>query len=213
MMRSPIQAILAILAMLALWLLVCAVWVLLITNASAAELPRAAVTYRADLTRIAHSVWGLDAPVPVFAAQIHQESGWNPDAVSRVGALGAAQFMPATASWWCALNNLSPADCQPRNAAWAMRAMIGYDLWLSQRVRADTEFDRLWATLRSYNGGLGHWQKEAALTPVKTRAAIDATCGSASRSRTHCPENLQYPARILLRHQPLYSSWGRMVSL
>jgi soluble lytic murein transglycosylase-like protein len=35
-------------------------------------------------------------PVRVFAAQLAQESGWNPTAVSRVGAQGIAQFMPDT---------------------------------------------------------------------------------------------------------------------
>lgn len=37
-------------------------------------------------------------PPDVFLAQINQESGWNPDAVSPAGAVGIAQFMPATAA-------------------------------------------------------------------------------------------------------------------
>ena len=56
--------------------------------------PQAALKYRAELTRLAHSGWGLDAPVPMFAAQIHQESGWNPEAVSRVGAKGMPSIKP-----------------------------------------------------------------------------------------------------------------------
>jgi soluble lytic murein transglycosylase-like protein len=173
---------------------------------------RAALAQRASLTRIAHASWGLDAPVPLFAAQIHQESGWNAAAVSRAGAIGAAQFIPATAAWWCALNKLSAMECQPTNIAWAMRAMIGYDLWLYQRVHGATELDRWWATLRSYNGGLGHWQKEAAFVPPPAdHTRIDAACGHASRSALHCPENLGYPQRILFRHQLMYAGWGRMV--
>jgi cell wall-associated NlpC family hydrolase len=34
---------------------------------------------------------------PLIAAQLDQESGWNPDAVSPAGAIGIAQFMPDTA--------------------------------------------------------------------------------------------------------------------
>ena len=203
--------------------------------------PYAALKYRAELTRIAHSSWGLDAPIPVFAAQIHQESNWNPLAVSRVGAKGMAQFMPATARWWCELNRLTPEDCQPNNPTWAMRSLIGYDKWLLARVRGENDFDRLWAALRSYNGGLGHWQAEAAIaradltlvgtrravplptlptppTSVEvanvanvTREAIDAACGKARRHPVHCRENLGYPSRILLTNQPRYASWGKAV--
>lgn len=181
--------------------------------AHAQDIPKAAHQYRNDLTRIARSVWGLDAPVPVFAAQIQQESGWNPGAVSKVGALGMTQFMPATATWWCALNKIDAADCQPRNPIWAMRALAGYDLWLYQRVYGQTEYDRLWAALRAYNGGLGHWQKEAAFVrPALNHEAIDTACGRASRARVHCAENLGYPERILNKYQSRYASWGRTVS-
>lgn len=185
----------------------------LMAEAFAADMPpQRATAYRADLTRIAHSTWGLDAPIPVFAAQIHQESGWNLNAMSPVGAEGIAQFMPATARWWCQVNNLTPADCQPRNPVWAMRSLVDYDRWLMQRVSGPTEYDRTWAGLRSYNGGLGHWQSEARLArPPLNHAAVDRACGQTSRSPNHCPENLGYPDRILNKLQPLYASWGRSV--
>ncbi len=197
------------------------------------DIPRAALKYRADLTRAAHAVWGLDAPIAALAAQIHQESGWNPEAVSRVGARGMAQFMPATARWWCDKNGLSAAECQPTNPVWAMRALVGYDRWLFERVRGNSEFDRLWAALRGYNGGLGHWQQEAAtvrpadrnkrssplpLLPLGegwdevSRLAVDAACGKARRHPSFCAENLGYPRRILTILQPRYLSWGRGVS-
>jgi soluble lytic murein transglycosylase-like protein len=178
----------------------------------AADIPRAALKHRADLVRIAHAEWGLDAPVAAFAAQVHQESGWNPAAVSQVGARGMAQFMPATARWWCQVNNLSAEACQPSNPVWAMRALVGYDKWLFERVRGSTEFDRLWAALRAYNGGLGWWLQEAKLAGSLERQEVDAACGRARRSAAHCPENLGYPRRILTVLQPLYLGWGRGVS-
>ncbi len=185
-------------------------------SATAADAPPApgyrAEAYRAELTRIAHSTWGLDAPVAVFAAQIHQESSWQPAALSKVGARGMAQFMPATATWWCQLARLAPVDCQPNNPTWAMRSLVGYDLWLLQRVNGQSEYDRVWASLRSYNGGLGHWQNEAKVArPLADRASIDRACGRASRAVVHCAENLGYPDRILNRLQRQYSGWGRMV--
>lgn len=181
--------------------------------ASAQTIPTGAVKYRADLLRIAHAEWGLDAPVAAFAAQIHQESGWNPAAVSKVGARGMTQFMPATAKWWCDLQRIPAIECQPANPVWSMRALVGYDRWLYERVRGESEFDRLWGALRAYNGGLGHWQNEAAKAlPAKDRASIDAACGRAKRHISFCPENLGYPHRILQVIQGRYLTWGRGVT-
>ncbi|WP_250961254.1 transglycosylase SLT domain-containing protein [Serpentinimonas maccroryi] len=197
-------------AIVGLWALVLA----LSAPAQAQPIPAAAHQYRAELVRAAHTQWGLHAPIAMLAAQVHQESAWRPEAVSRVGAQGLAQFMPATATWWCQQRGISAADCLPHNPAWALRAMVGYNLWLHQRTPAQhSHFDRIWAMLRAYNGGLGHWQAERRLASADTRQAIDAACGRARRHSSHCPENLGYPARILLHLQPRYRSWGPMVEL
>lgn len=55
------------------------------------EVPEA---YRSQLTAAALR-WGI--PPALLAAQLNQESGFNPSAVSPDGALGIAQFMPGTA--------------------------------------------------------------------------------------------------------------------
>lgn len=177
------------------------------------DIPRAAQKYRAPLTRAARTAWGLDAPVPVFAAQIHQESGWNPAATSAVGASGMAQFMPATARWLCGKSADVAADCDTTNPVWALRALTRYDRILFDDL-ADVggEFDRHWAALRAYNGGLSNWQQEARKAGSAERAAIDASCGCCRRARKHCAENLGYPQRILIAIQPRYSGWGRMVA-
>ncbi|QIL83979.1 transglycosylase SLT domain-containing protein [Diaphorobacter sp. HDW4A] len=178
------------------------------TGAPAA--PAAALPYRALLIRTSRVVWGMDAPVAVFAAQVHQESVWKPNAVSRVGAQGMAQFMPKTTEW---IATIDPelATAEPFNPAWALRALVVYDQWLFERTPTRYRSrDRMWVTLRAYNGGLGHWQKEAAISGIAqpSREDVDAACGKARRAAVHCKENLQYPARILNVHQPRYASWG-----
>lgn len=176
-----------------------------------AQVPASAQQYKRTLVRVAHSEWGLGAPVAVFAAQIHQESGWRHVAVSHVGAQGLAQFMPGTAQWWCDRTGTATADCQPSNPTWAMRALVGYDKWLYDRAPAHySPRDRMWVALRAYNGGLGHWQREAASTGLAqpSRAQVDAACGKARRAAVHCKENLGYPHRILVVIQPRYLQWG-----
>ena len=191
-----------------------AVIALLCCEAGARDLPRGARHHQRDLTREARIVYGLNAPVPLFAAQIHQESAWRDDARSPVGAEGLAQFMPATSTWMTAIDPAALGDiAQPFNPQWAIRAMVRYDRWLSKRVKGHTPCDRWWAVLRSYNGGLGHWKAEArfAADPLD-RTCVDAHCGKARRAPVHCRENLHYPERILIRHQEHYATWGRTVN-
>ncbi len=174
-----------------------------------AQVPPDALRYRADLVRSARSVWGMDAPVATFAAQVHQESAWKPGAVSPVGAAGLAQFMPGT-SLWIAGKDAALVANQPINPAWALRALVTYDKYLYDLApQRYGPHDRMWVALRGYNGGLGHWQKEAASTGLAqpTRAQVDAACGHARRAALHCPENLGYPRRIFSL-QPRYATWG-----
>lgn len=207
---SPWRALMALLY--AAWALTLLALLLFPSWAQAqTQPPAAAARWRAELVRAAHTQWGLDAPVAALAAQVHQESGWNPQAVSAVGARGMAQFMPGTARWWCELNGLDAQQCQPHNPTWALRALIGYDKWLFDRTPLRyTARDRMWVALRAYNGGLGHWTAEAAATGLArpTRAQADAACGRARRAALHCAENLGYPRRILEVLQPRYASWG-----
>jgi soluble lytic murein transglycosylase-like protein len=178
-----------------------------------AQVPQAAQAWRADLARAARAVWGIDAPVATFAAQVHQESAWRPGAMSRVGAAGLAQFMPATASW---ISPLYPelSGAEPLNPGWALRALVRYDAWLYERVRAASPCERFGFVLSAYNGGLGWVQRDKALA---RRESLDAAVWfgqvdqvNAGRSAVNWRENRDYPRRILLRHEPLYvaAGWG-----
>jgi soluble lytic murein transglycosylase-like protein len=177
------------------------------------RVPRLARAHQRRLTIIAQREMGLGAPVALFAAQIHQESAWRDDVAegirkSSVGAEGLAQFMPATAKW---ISELYPAlgKAEPYNPEWAFNAMIKYDNWLLARSKGHTSCDKWWWALRSYNGGLGHIQRESqnAADPLD-RHSVAAACGTARRSSTHCPENTQYPERIINRWEPIYLNSG-----
>lgn len=196
--------------LIAALLIVCAA--LVAGELKAEEAPAAAQKYRADLIRNARHVWGLNAPIATLAAQVHQESGWNPLAVSRVGAQGMAQFMPATAAWWCAREGTTAADCQPHNPVWALRALSAYDYWLWQRTAAETPCDHMAMTLAAYNGGLGWVIKDRAMArqagadPQRWWGHVERH--NAGRSAGNFSENRAYPSRILTALEPRYARWG-----
>ncbi|MCG5047307.1 transglycosylase SLT domain-containing protein [Pectobacterium brasiliense] len=201
------------------WWSLCAnliiVWLLwsggFFSQAHAAQPPAAAQQYRSDLIRNARLDWGLNAPVADFAAQLHQESGWNPRAVSPVGAQGLAQFMPATAKW---ISGIMPElkTNQPFNPAWSMRALTKYDRWIWQRVNAADDCQRMAMTLSGYNGGLGWVQRDQKLAAQRgldrQRWFGHVATVNAGRSAANWRENRHYPQRILLALAPRYLTWG-----
>lgn len=198
----------------------------LVGTASAAEPPRDAQEYRADLTREARAAWGLNAPVAVMASQIHQESSWRPRAESPY-AQGLAQFVPSTAEWaaarWPQLGEAAPFDPQ-----WAIRAMVRYDRWLFDRYGAPaaSQCDQWAFALSAYNGGQGWTQRDRAQCREAAGGRSPA-CGGCDPSRwwghvadhpdprrAHwaVEENRGYPRRILLTLQPRYRHWGPEVA-
>lgn len=172
------------------------------------RIPAAAQAHRLTLKREAQRVWGLEAPVASFAAQIHQESRWRADAVSPVGAQGMAQFMPATATWISGLYG-SLGDRAPMNPTWAIRALVQYDRWIWERIPGVPKAcEHMGFTMQSYNGGLGWVYKRQAKS--KTPAVcFGATCtinpGIDPASQREAQD---YPVVILKRFEPLYATWG-----
>jgi len=180
-----------------------------------ASIPQVAEQYRRTLVRVAHSGWGLDAPIATMAGQIHQESRWQVDARSPVGAQGLAQFMPATADWMAELYPRSLGQAQPYNPGWAMRAMVAFDLWLYERNQAAaSECDRWAFVLSGYNGGQGWVNREKRLASAKGADQLawfdSVERHNAGRSAANFRENRHYPRAILLRWEPLYAAagWG-----
>ena len=183
-----------------------------------AEVPAQASHYRQDLTRQARLVWGLDAPVALFAAQIHQESSWNPRAISPAGAQGIAQFMPATATWMQEMH-ISLRGGDVFNPTWSFRALAEYDHWLFTRLKGATPCDQWAMALAGYNGGLGWVLRDKALAASNGDSRWQwwghVENHNAGRSAANFRENRHYPRRILLVLLPRYSraGWGQEVCL
>jgi membrane-bound lytic murein transglycosylase MltF len=180
--------------------------------AHAVEIPAASAQYRRELTRNARMVWGIDAPIATFAAQVHQESGWRPNARSAY-AHGLSQFTPATAEWIGGLDPLL-AGGDTGNPVWALRALVRYDLWLWDRAPATAPpCDRMAFVLAGYNGGWGWIIKERRRAPA-AGVATDRWWGQVEmiciRSQASCLENRGYPRRILRLLEPSYikAGWG-----
>ncbi|HTF98663.1 MAG TPA: transglycosylase SLT domain-containing protein [Cellvibrio sp.] len=200
------------------FILLCAFLVLIslvkCTPATAYEIPAAAKQHRDTLVRSAHAVWGLNAPVATFAAQVHQESRWNVNAKSPVGAEGLAQFMPTTTEWIAAAYPKHLAAAQPYNPGWAMRALVQYDRWLFSRNTAINECDHWAMVLSGYNGGQGWVNRDRKLALASGANGLvwfhSIEKFNAGRSAANFKENRHYPRVILSRWEPLYvaAGWG-----
>lgn len=189
--------------------------VLSVQNAQAAEPVNGVevpAVKRLTLTREAQRVWGPQAPVARFAAQIHAESTWRSGVCSHAGACGLGQFMPKTAEWLAALypEQLEPVAVE--DWRWSVRALSIYTWRLHQAEQGwRTESDRWAATLVSYVGGGGWLRRE--------RRAADAAGDDPDRYWQHverrciraawaCRDSRAYPRRILCELEPRYVAAG-----
>lgn len=176
--------------------------------------PTNARKYKRTMVSVAHAFWGLDAPIATFGAQVHQESGWNEQAVSPVGAQGLAQFMPSTADW---IDDVYPdlGPHQPFNPTWALGALVRYDKHLYERVGGRGECNRMAFTLSAYNGGEKWVQRDKAAAtadgkdPNQYWGHVELYNGG--RNAAAWKENRGYPSRILKTLQPKYTTWGGIV--
>ncbi|AMU17957.1 lytic transglycosylase [Burkholderia cenocepacia] len=177
-----------------------------------AQVPAEALAYRAELTRNARAVWGIDAPVSSFAAQIHQESRWRADAVSVVGARGMSQFMPSTVDWIAGAYPAELGEAQPFNPSWSIRALVRYDRHLWERITAAGACERMAMTLSAYNGGLGWVYRDQRVTAAggadRQRWFGHVERFNAGRHAAAFRENRGYPRVILHTFEPRYVKAG-----
>ncbi len=178
--------------------------------------PQAARQWQRTIIGDARYYFGLDVDYSVFFAQIAQESGWRADARSRVGALGLAQFMPATARGYqknvTRLQQLcADAGGCPLDPRWAIRAMVAMDRDLWRQYPFAAGVDHRWGlALAAYNGGGVAIRRERELAAARGLDAtlwfdgIELVC---VRAAWACKENREYPRVILFRWRPGYRAW------
>ena len=120
-----------------------------------------------DYAKAAAQRAGIDPNV--FTAQIQQESGFNPSARSPAGAIGIAQFTPATAAGV----NLDPTDPYA-----SLDAAAAEDAKRLQQYQGD------WGkTLASYNAGAGAVAQYGGIPPYKeTQSYVSTIMGNAQKA-------------------------------
>lgn len=176
------------------------------------RVPPKAEQYQRPLTREATFVFGLAAPIPLFAGQIAQESEWNCSVTAWDGGMGCAQFMQATASW---LVTEFPelGAVRAYDPVWAFQAQARLNKFNYARVQGVNECNRWAAALLAYNAGLGivrGIQKLSAQPGVYW--GVTELLRYKQSEQNH-KSSRDYPHRIVYRHQPIYAAWGRVVCL
>lgn len=119
--------------------------------------------YEPLINQAAHTCPEITAPL--LAAQIQQESGWDPHATSPVGATGIAQFMPAT---WASSGADGDGDgaANPNDPDDAIAAQARYMCEQVAQVRnTGIPGDVVDLALASYNAGLGAVRDYASIPP------------------------------------------------
>lgn len=100
-----------------------------------------------------------EVPAPLVAAQIEQESGWNPKAVSPTGAQGLSQFEPYTWPSY-ARDDAGDGNISPFNPPDAIMAQGRFDCSIAAGAKADLASGRIHGDMTSiilagYNAGYG----------------------------------------------------------
>lgn len=121
----------------------------------------------------------------LIAAQINQESGWNPDVTSQVGAQGISQFMPGT---WASVGVDGDGDgtadvWNPTDAIVTQgHYMCGLVDQIKQAVAAKTiTGDVVSLTLAAYNAGLGAVTAAGGIPPfTETQNYVSAILAAAA---------------------------------
>lgn len=192
------------------WLIIGFLLAVLAGVVFAQEIPAAAKQYRHELTREAQFVFGLRAPVPMFAAQIEQESSWRSGVTAWDNGRGLAQFMDPTAEFIAqTYPELGKPD--PYNPRWAIRAMVRLNQYNFKRVQGIDLCHQWAAALKAYNAGLGWVLRAQQRAEEPGRWFGHAEFINTGQSQTNFEYSRTYPHKILYNRQPKYAPWGAVV--
>ncbi|MFD7502281.1 NlpC/P60 family protein [Streptomyces sp. NPDC059850] len=131
-----------------------------------------------------------EVSAPLIAAQMEQESGWKPDAVSPVGAQGLSQFMPGTWATWgvdAAGKDGSPqpdGKADPFTPGDAIMTQARYDCWLVGKVGKTKAGDPTRLMLAAYNAGPGAVEQYGGVPPYPETQTYVATITQAMAKYT-----------------------------
>lgn len=174
-------------------------------------IPEASAMYRRWVEQAATEEWGVDASPARLAAQVHQESSWNPRAHSSVGAEGLTQFMPSTAKWIAQTFPDKLGAFDPWDAQQAALAAAVYDQWLVNRNPGTTPCDSWAFGFSAYNGGelrLHQEQQMAKRHGLDPGTWFGDVSGQRARNLAAWQQNRGYVRRILLVLEPAYIDAG-----
>lgn len=175
------------------------------------EIPQAAYKYRRKLIRHAQYHFGLDAPVPLLAAQIEKESTWRPKVCSKY-ACGLAQVTEPTAEYLGDKFEILE-DIDVTNPDWSIHAQSLYMMYLVDKSKGVDECNAWAKALSAYNGGIGWLRRDEKVTETKGSDpkvwwnSVEVHKDS-RRSQSAVAENTEYPRRVILEMQKKYYESG-----
>jgi Transglycosylase SLT domain len=144
---------------------------------------------------LAKAAQSNDLPVPFFIRLLFQESGFKPDAVSRAGAQGVAQFMPETSADMGLDNPFDPLQAIPASAR-LLRNLF-------------EQFGNLGLAAAAYNAGpkrIHEWLTKKGKLPQETQGYVKIITGRPAE--TWKVADARYPEMRLPRRAPCQGTAG-----
>jgi soluble lytic murein transglycosylase-like protein len=132
--------------------------------------PRSVYANYHTLARYDAQQAGIDPTL--FERQIQQESGFNPLAISPAGAIGIAQFMPATAKG-LGINPYDPISSLQGAARYMARLVASYQGSYAKALAAYNAGPGA-VTYAVNHGGVSHWR---AWLPLETQNYVSIIMG------------------------------------